>query len=302
MDPIYRFFFRRGHSPFRIFVFFFSSFFRFAIHQMGDSYDPSGFAGHEEQVHGEHDSPTTTQKNWRDAPQTIHPCTIRQILQATYQNESFHIDGQEVLKVLVVGQVQYVQKNPTFTTFELSDGTGMITARAWEDEERPKQWPWQRFVFANFFPPFHSKFTFFCSEEGYIRVFANLKHVNEQKSLVVLNAFAMEDLNELTHHFAEVIATHLFFTRGPSKMVCDQQNPHGRQQNGFSHQTGLPDLVRQVIDVNSTPSGPDFAEIVRNLRAHGANESEEAISQAIQELLIGGLIFTTIDDYHWKTC
>ncbi len=54
-----------------------------------------------------------------------------------------------------------------------------------------------------------------CRQGNYVRVIGTLREYEGKKHIFVFKIAAIQDWNEVTHHFLEVIAVHLRHTKGP---------------------------------------------------------------------------------------
>jgi replication factor A2 len=122
----------------------------------------------------------------------------------------------------------------------------------------------------------------------------------------------VKDHNEVIFHQLEATAVHLYHTRGPpgdAKHSVSSGNAepmdsviHTNVQNiGFNQApdqyTNLSPLQRQIMAfVQSAPPTNEGVH-VQNI-AQGIHESSGSVLQAIEQLIMDGILYTTIDDDH----
>ena len=191
---------------------------------------------------------------------------------------------------------------------QVEDGTGLIEVREWIPKEDTDYMAQKRA----------------SRREGmYIKVIGSLKTFNDKKHVVGHNIHAIEDFNEITHHFLEAIHAHLYNTRGPASAGQPlqqrspvkpnnlgvgagqhqngaQQHNHHHQQQQHQQQTGsfgeLPDQVMEILKKRNSEAGvsiTEFNEILRDV----ASESE--IRRALEHLCNEMMVYPTIDDNHY---
>lgn len=107
------------------------------------------------------------------------------------------VDNSEVHTVKIMGIVEQVEQHATNITYRINDGSGAIECKLWVEKDGDA-----------------SKHEV-CNQFSYIQVVGSLKSYEGRNHILVYKATPVEDFNEMTHHFLEVILTHLQHTKGP---------------------------------------------------------------------------------------
>lgn len=185
----------------------------------------------------------------------------------------------------------------TNTTFTLDDGTGTVDAKQWIDTDAAED-------HAASLP----------AEGSYVHLWGRLKDFNGKRHIACHRIRPVTDFNEVSYHFLEATAVHLFFTRGPidpeagavkneggNGMFVDS----GAGANGNAHQSG-------ASKVPSSFSGASkrIYKLMEEMPQSNEGINVHAIAQQLgiplsevmkggDELLQGGQIYTTVDDETW---
>ncbi|ORY13497.1 hypothetical protein BCR34DRAFT_264347 [Clohesyomyces aquaticus] len=243
------------------------------------------------------DGSQTSPSGRRDFSQdSLRPVTIKQILDAQQPtDEIFKIDGTPITQLTFVGQIRNISTQTTNITYKLDDGTGSIEVKLWVDSD-------------NMSEPDANKLK--LVENAYCRVWGKLKSYDNKKYVGAHIVRPVEDFNEISFHLLEATLVHLYFTRGPLGSVAGGAgvNPNGA-------------VAQPVAGANSSAAGGDllsgYSAIARKVYMHmrtteqsneglhqqqiaaaiGANTLD--VARAGDELLTGGLIYTTVDDATW---
>jgi replication factor A2 len=115
-----------------------------------------------------------------------------------HSDDSFRIDGQELTTVTFVGVIRNVSESATSTMYTIEDGTGKIDVRKWYNRDEDISMMQKR---SN------------LREGVYVRVVGELRAFQDQKSVTGNHIGPLDDFNEITYHFLEVIHLHLLHTR-----------------------------------------------------------------------------------------
>ncbi|CAH1432608.1 unnamed protein product [Lactuca virosa] len=248
-------------------------------------------------------APSSTTKN-RDT-HTLIPLTVKQINKALLSNDdkvNFLIDGVDVNNVKLVGMILNKAERVTDVSFLLDDGTGRIDCNRWVHE------------------PVDTKEMEAIKEGMYVRVHGQLKGFQGKKQLVVFGIKPVVDFDEITHHFVECIYVHSYNTKllkqqPGSSGTSNQSHMPSSGINTQSYQTapsnqftgqyvvnGLNGVDKMVLDYLLLPanlsreSGVHVEEIAMQLGL-----SLDKIREAIDGMVIEGLIYSSIDDNHFKS-
>ncbi|KAF1989264.1 replication protein A, subunit RPA32 [Aulographum hederae CBS 113979] len=262
------------------------------------SYSAGGGGGGGGFVQGGSQTSPAAQRTSRN--DTLRPVTVKQLIdaQVPHHDQPFQIDGADVGQVTLVGQVRNVSVQTTNTTYRIDDGTGTIEVKQWQDAEgdnsmKPK-----------------------IAENSYVRAWGNLKSFNDKKHIGAHIIRPVEDFNEVNYHLLEATAVHLHFTRGPPNGAKAQQtnaSGYGQQAqqggyagNGMSNMngggSGLPSGFSAAASkvytfLKNTPQTNEGLH--RDEIAHSLGMEINEVARAGDDLLSGGQIFTTVDDYTW---
>jgi replication factor A2 len=195
--------------------------------------------------------------------------------------------------VTVVGQIRNISSQTTNTTYRLDDGTGSIEVKQWVDPAAAERED-----------PTRAKLV----EGTYCRAWGKLKSYGENRRHVGSQIIRpVEDMNEVSYHLLEATAVHLFFTRarpGDANAGAGAGATGARQQQAGGGDYGSYDLsaqshvAKRVFEClrksEQTNEGLHQHDISAKL---GIDPSE--VARAGDELLSGGLIYTTVDDQTW---
>ncbi|KAE8870305.1 hypothetical protein PTNB73_00659 [Pyrenophora teres f. teres] len=269
------------------------------------SYGAGGGAGGGGFIPGEGGN-TQSPGNRRDHSQdSLRPVTIKQILEAqgeagSSSDQILKIDGAVLSQLTLVGQIRNISNQTTNNTYRLDDGTGSIEVKVWVDSDSSEQ--------PN---PTKAKLV----EGAYCRAWGKLKIFNDRRSVGATVIRPIEDMNEISFHLLEATAVHLHFTRGPpggaqtaganaNGAVGQQQQQQQQQQQAAGGNYGGYDLTaygqvakkvfQYLREAPQSNEGLNQHEIAAKLGIDTAD-----VAKAGDELLSGGLIYTTVDDQTW---
>ncbi|XP_020578612.1 replication protein A 32 kDa subunit A-like isoform X3 [Phalaenopsis equestris] len=211
------------------------------------------------------------------APQTLIPITVKQLIEAYHSSEdksTIIVDGVELANIKLVGLVMNRMDRDTEVSFTVDDGTGQIDIRRWANESSD------------------------ASDSAFIQ--------------------PLTDFNDIVLHFVECIHLHLWHVRLKGDTVRTQmiintgtQFPNGRDYlahfpNQFvAHSTvdgSGKDVYSLVFRVFQEPAilasehGLHVDELFRRL-----NLPKNQIMDAINYLVDVGRIYSTVDEYHFKS-
>lgn len=145
-------------------------------------------------------------------------------------------------------------------------------------------------------------------EGAYCRAWGKLKSFGDRRSVGAQIIRPVEDMNEVSYHLLEATAVHLFLTRGPpggaNAGAATINGGAGQQQGAGAGNYGKHDMVGY---------SPVAKRVYQHLRQ--TEQSNEGLHQQViaatlgidmadvgkagDDLLAGGLIYTTVDDLTW---
>jgi replication factor A2 len=207
-------------------------------------------------------------------------------------NDTFKVDGTPVSQLTFVGQIRNISTQTTNTTYRLDDGTGSIEVKQWIDSDTIDQ--------AN---PAKAKLV----EGAYCRAWGKLKSFNDRRSVGAQIIRPVEDMNEVSYHLLEATSVHLFFTRGPpggANAGAPAAAANGAGQQPASGNFGAYDLsgyttvakrvFQHLRESPQSNEGLHQHDISASLGIDSAD-----VGRAGDDLLAGGMIYTTVDDQTW---
>ncbi|KAI9594953.1 hypothetical protein BDF19DRAFT_442911 [Syncephalis fuscata] len=230
--------------------------------------------------------------------QSVRPVTIKQALNAEASGQadgSFKVDGHPISLITVVALMRARERQSSFYSFMLDDGTATADAQLWMNENDPAEKDSQLAEI-----PINS----------YVRVYGQIRVFNDKSRITIIRMQPVNDCNEVTTHLLEVVYAHLFFTRGPIRSDGTVGMAGGQTSNAnpFTSNTGndvmmsdannfspLQSRIIQFVSSRDSDTGPNISEIVKQ-----ANQNEPAVRQALEWLVSEGHLYNTIDDDHFR--
>ncbi|KAI3990565.1 hypothetical protein MKX01_022865 [Papaver californicum] len=235
----------------------------------------------------------------RDAAGLL-PLTVKQISESYITSEdkaNFVVDGVDVNNVTLVGMVFNKLERVTDVTFTLDDGTGRIDCQRWINES------------------VDSKEMAQINNGAYAEIHGNLKGFQGKKHFMAFSVRPVTDFNQVAYHFIECMYVHRHNTKsqGQGSNPAQPQTTTAAITNGSSsYQTatsnqfhGQPNSVgidQKIIDYLSIPAhmgrdtGIPMEELVQHLKV-----PLEKIREAIRNLEDNGMVYSTIDEFHYKS-
>lgn len=199
-------------------------------------------------------------------------------------------------QITFVGQIRNITTQTTNITYKVDDGTGIIEAKQWIDNEASTSdqmdvdAPKMKLV-----------------ENGYCRVWGRLKAFNNKRHVGAHVIRPITDYNEIHYHLLEATAVHLFFTKGPPNAAAQALRSRGAAANGVSggHETGVDDRAMSSV----TPLARRIWQALKNAESNEGLHVQLLASQlsapvndvykAAEELVQVGAAYTTVDDQTW---
>ncbi|XP_043718915.1 replication protein A 32 kDa subunit A-like isoform X2 [Telopea speciosissima] len=231
--------------------------------------------------------------------QGLLPLTVKQISEASLSNDdksNFVVDGVDVNNVTMVGRVMNRTERVTDIAFTLDDGTGRIECNRWVNEA------------------VDSKEMEGIQDGMYVQIHGHLKGFQGKRHLVAFAVRPVTDFNEITCHFLECIYVHLYNTKVKAHMMSSvMNNPLQNGSKGYQAATpnqfsgqfgidGLKDIDQKVLDHLQQPSNLGREKGVhRDELAQHLKIPLDKIMESIRSLEEEGLIYSTIDECHYKS-
>ncbi|XP_050127491.1 replication protein A 32 kDa subunit A-like [Malus sylvestris] len=235
------------------------------------------------------------------------PVTVKQISEAHQSGDeksNFVISGADVANVSVVGMVFDKAERNTDVDFTVDDGTGRIKCRRWVNEN------------------FDSREMQEIEDGIYVRVNGHLKVFQGVRLIVAFSVRPVKNFDEVAFHFIECIHTHLLTSKlqlqgnaatqaqpmDSSLNTPVRSGSTGYQtapSNQFSGQVsvdGLKSCDQLVLDYLQQPSSIGKEKgIHRDELSQHLKVPVGKILEAIRSLEEEGLIYSTIDEFHYKS-
>ncbi|WOL05348.1 replication protein A 32 kDa subunit A-like [Canna indica] len=236
----------------------------------------------------------------------VIPLTVKQISEALEfadDKSSLKVDGVDATNIRLLGLVMSKMERSTDVTFTLDDGTGRIDVIRWVNETSD------------------SNETAVLQNGMYVSVNGSLKGFQDKKRAVAFSVRPVTDYNAVALHFIQCIHLHLWNTKQKGEGASQQhptfsmattaslnglkepQPPVSSQTLGSASTNGSEtDAYKMVLNVFQEPAGL--------ASDHGLHIDEVAkrlglplkkIKEAIDYYVDIGHIYSTIDDYHFKS-
>ncbi|KAL8101826.1 replication protein A 32 kDa subunit A-like [Apium graveolens] len=242
----------------------------------------------------------------RDAPGTI-PVTVKTIIEASQSGDeksNFLVAGVDVANVSVVGMVTSKAERVTDVSFAVDDGTGRIDCIRWVNEG------------------YDTKEMSEIEQGMYVRVNGRLKSFQQKKQIAAFSARPVTNFDEVTCHFIECIHFHLKNSHlqpgdastqlennqgssTPSQKGMGASNayqaPVSNPLSGLLNGDGLKGFDQMVLDYLQRPSS--FANekgLHRDVLHKELKIPVEKLMESIHTLEDEGLIYSTVDEFHFK--
>ncbi|PSR89279.1 Replication protein A subunit A like [Actinidia chinensis var. chinensis] len=236
------------------------------------------------------------------------PVTVKQISEASHSGDdksNFVVDGVDVANVTLIGIVSKKAEKVTDVAFTIDDGTGLIACNRWKNEA------------------FDTTEMEDIQDGMYVRVNGRLKFFQGKRQLVAFSVRPVTNFDEIAFHFIECIHFHLQnsgaklqgdTTTQPRSVNPSQNTGVHDRSNGYQKSPssqlsvqlsvvdGLKGFDQMVIDYLQQP-----ANYEREKGVHRDELSQKLkipmgkIMESIRTLEEEGLIYSTIDEFHFKS-
>ncbi|XP_029176596.1 replication protein A 32 kDa subunit [Nylanderia fulva] len=205
---------------------------------------------------------------------SIVPVMIKHITSST--TGDLQIAGKSVNTLTFVGIVRNIEQDTTKISFSIQDDTGTVTAVMWlEADKNPED--------------------SICTQvNSYVRVYGLLRNQNNQQHVLILRMHPIEDLNELTCHFMEVIYFILKAKKPVEETIAAPTLTFDSTMSGMSsEQVAVLEIVRSA---NESECGIEKREILAQVPKHVISRLDEILDF----LLCEGHIYTTSSEDFFK--
>jgi len=245
--------------------------------------------------------------------------TCKQIISAppADQDDPVMIDEAEVSQLHMMARILSADVQSSHTSYTINDYTGTLAVKQWHNEEQ-QQGP-------------------SIAAGTWVHIFGRINSFQGKCSINAFDVIPVEDFNEITHHFTEVIFAHLMNLENAKKRAMGMDNGsmmgmgntstsdmgpgygnaanggfagngggfNGGNQGGFgggNQGDDKPVLHQMILKVVKSPefahneTGCDVQNIFKRL----PNENVQAIREAIDILAEEGIMYSTVDEEHYK--
>ncbi|CAN1326369.1 Replication protein A 32 kDa subunit B [Linum perenne] len=258
-----------------------------------------------------HDSSASSSK--KSDVKRLLPLTLKQINKlATSEESSFMCDGVEVTNVIIVGRVCRKEDKVSEYTFLIDDSTGQIECSRWIQESfDTEEVEGISYVCTSL------NFVYMFGVGTYVRVHGHLRGFQGKRFINIFTIRPVTDYNEVTSHFIECIYVHFYNTkiRGgppptqfPNTTAPSNNLPRGMQSAppvqsapylGGERMTNLGEKILNLMQQHPYVASEDG--IHRDILARQLNVPMQMIMQEMQGLIDNGIVYSTIDDDHYKS-
>ncbi|KAI4316231.1 hypothetical protein L6164_024230 [Bauhinia variegata] len=237
--------------------------------------------------------------------QGLVPVTVKQISEASHSGDeksNFIINGADVTNVTLVGMVFEKAVRNTDVGFILDDGTGRIKCRRWVNE------------------PFDSNEMEEILDGIYVRVYGHLKSFEGVRQLVAFSVRRVTNFDEISFHFIDCIHNNLqsrlkgegitppHLTSSDSSLNTPVKNASNEYQLPSSNplyaqysMDVVKDCDKLVLDYLQQHSDmSDERGIHVDELSRGLKLPLDKIMLSLKTLGDDGLVYSTIDDFHYK--
>eukprot|EP00188_Purpureofilum_apyrenoidigerum_P004316 Plantae.Rhodophyta-Purpureofilum_apyrenoidigerum.ctg47963.p1 GENE.Plantae.Rhodophyta-Purpureofilum_apyrenoidigerum.ctg47963~~Plantae.Rhodophyta-Purpureofilum_apyrenoidigerum.ctg47963.p1 ORF type:complete len:276 (-),score=45.94 Plantae.Rhodophyta-Purpureofilum_apyrenoidigerum.ctg47963:71-823(-) len=232
-----------------------------------------------------------------DASSTIHPVTIKQLLEATqsHPDDGFRVYSKPLGQTTIVAVIDKIETLSTNVELIVNDFSGSITTRFWVEANEPEFKARQRLEW---------------TPGRMVRIYGHLKLISDEKIIVAHHIRLLQDFNEFTFHRLEAIQFFLHQQRGvltgdaakptvPNSMDMSGGNNLGMYGADSAVPAATQDLANHLRQLPPNPAGHLRADLT-NALIH--KFSAEEVNSAIDYMHREGHLYTTVDDHHFAWC
>jgi replication factor A2 len=234
--------------------------------------------------------------------QTLIAVTCKMILQASSTSSQDGTgalalpDGRTLHHVKLVGAVRSVENLSTNISYDIEDGTGLVTVKQWMDDNDSSALQEEKEAAAK--------------DAQYLKIVGQIKDYDGKKSLVAHSIRKINSGDEITHHMLEVVYSAEKYQRaerigGAAAPVSMQQHHQmnsplqQQQQQQSGGDDGLKDQVLNYIKVEGEKLevGAAVPKLVQMLTG---KFTESQVRASIEDLASEGHIYSTINEDQYK--
>ncbi|PKA51398.1 Replication protein A 32 kDa subunit A [Apostasia shenzhenica] len=209
------------------------------------------------------------------ATQTLIPVTVKQLLEAYHYSEdksAITVNGVEITNIRLVGLVVNKVERVTDVSFTIDDGTGRMDISRWANESSDSD------EVASF-------------QNGmYVKVHGHLRGFHGKRHALAFSVQPITDFNDVVLHYIECMHAHMVHIK--LKQLSAHSNVDGLGNDVYN-------LVLRLFQepaMLSREHGLHLDEVFRRL-----NFPKNMIMEAINCLVDVGHIYSTVDEYHFRS-
>jgi replication factor A2 len=233
--------------------------------------------------------------------QTMVPVTIRMILESqalpddtgTAANLQLK-DGRPLHQVRLVAAIRKQDDMSTNVLYEVEDGTGLIEVKKWVDD--------------NVCSALHELQQECKQEHIFVKIVGQVKDYNGKKMILADSIRRLKTGNEVAHHFLEVVysaqkninknsyvhAPPSMWNQGAASSAMAMSANHG-QSSGNTLRDQLMRIIRTEGEMSE--AGASVQQCRMGL---GNKYTESDVRKEMHALAAEGILYSTIDDNHYK--
>eukprot|EP00249_Psilotum_nudum_P029100 c39360_g1_i1 orf=289-1152(-) len=241
------------------------------------------------------------------------PVTVKQMSMAAQisSDDVFLVDGVDINNATLVGMVSRKEVMVTGVSFILDDGTGRTEVKRWIDSDDAHENMEMNSI----------------QNGGYVRVQGHLRSFQGKRNVIAFSVRPITDFNEVTFHFLECIFVHLYNLKSalpgskPTNTIAYGTTTHNEPSRNLSNMDGarrynqymppsaaalggtMTECQKRVQAIFEEPAslasevGISIDEVVRRMVGFARKQVIDAIDFLVNE----GLVYSTIDDDHYKS-
>ncbi|KAI8873191.1 nucleic acid-binding protein [Ramicandelaber brevisporus] len=235
---------------------------------------------------------------------SLRPVTIAQLnrIPAGHSESILLLDGSEVTQVSVVAVVRRIKKQGNILTYTIEDGTGTIEVREFmvEDPDDPAD---------DEDDGSDAGGKAGCPIEKYGFFVGGLRSFNSKMNVNAMSVSQVTDPNQITFHYLAAIESSLYYQRKNGLIAGNGGSAAGGAGGGgdASGAAGEVDLsalspVEKAVFMEVKKDQSEQGMHVDALTLLLANmATSDAVKLAVKKLSEDGMLYETVDNFHFKT-
>lgn len=145
------------------------------------------------------------------------PVTLKMLHKANVTNDDqFEIEGETVTDIIIVGRLLSRDDQPTRTSFDVNDNTGVFRVTFYNREENVLSKSLQNLDY---------------EQDCYVKIFGSIRIFKDNRAIVGTHISRITDFDELTNHFLQVFMGSCVRRRGVLKNAGATEGGEGRAKS-----------------------------------------------------------------------